>query len=476
VNRAAVEITGYSRDELLKMRFDELAEPGNQDVPTELRNLKISGGQETTTYELEIVRKDGKRITLENSTRLMFEHGRAVGFQGVGREISERKKLQEQLRVAQKMEAVGRFAGGIAHDFGNVLTIINGYCALILNRTRKDDPMRSEIEGIQRAGQRAASLIRHLLTFSKGQIFRPRPMRIDAALSDMHLMLERLVGEDIRLIVRVSDGIGTIRFDPTQWEQIIVNLALNARDSMPAGGRLTIEAKPVDLGEPLPTDDDKLPAGRYIALTVIDTGHGMSQEVLAQIFEPFFSTKEHGTGLGLSTVYGIVKQAGGRISAESQIHAGTTVQILLPCMEETVDHVEAHLPHGNMTRGTEIILLAEDEEDVRHLIREMLRYSGYTVLEAIDPGHAVQICENRHQKIDLLLTDVVMPHVSGPQLAAAVRRIRPKLKVMYMSGYPRDKFEKEGFQTDIIHFIQKPLTAETLMPLIRDVLDGSDKG
>lgn len=475
VNRAAALITGYTNEELLKMGLDDLAVPEHIPLARQMRQLKITGETETTVYEIEITRKDGRHITLENSTRLMYEGGMPVAFQGMGRDVTERKRLQEQLRVAQKMEAVGRFAGGIAHDFGNVLTIINGYCALILNRIRTNDPMRIEVEGIQRAGRRAAGLIRHLLGFSKGQIFRPRLIKMDVALAEMKDMLERLVGEDVRLIINVPPGGGCIRFDPTQLEQVIVNLVLNARDSMPAGGRLTIEAAMLDIKKSETAGPDDLASGPYVGLTVSDTGHGMTQDVLSQIFEPFFSTKEHGTGLGLSTVFGIVRQSGGRIIASSELHAGTQITMLLPRIDEPLDYVEI-AESVRVSRGTETILLVEDEVDVRSLVRQMLRYSGYVVLEAVDQGHAVQMCQNLDQRIDLMLTDVVMPHVSGPQLASAVRRVRPELKVVYMSGYPRDKFEKDGFQTDIIHFIQKPLSSESLVMAVREVLDGSAKG
>ncbi len=474
VNKAAEQITGYARAELLTMRIDDLAVPEHAHLLWQTREATISGAQDVAVYEMDIVRKDGGRVTLETSTRLMFEGGKAVGVQGVSREVTERKRLQEQLRVSQKMEAVGRFAGGIAHDFGNVLTIINGYCALILNRIDGKDPLRNEVEGIQRAGKRAAGLIRHLLSFSKGQIFRPRLIRVDAALYDMQEMLERLVGEDVRLIINVQEHIGSIRFDPTQLEQVVVNLVLNARDSMPSGGRLTIEGKLVEVGKDTPHADTLSP-GEYVSITFSDTGHGMTPETLAQIFEPFFSTKERGTGLGLSTVYGIVRQSGGSIYANSKVHEGTNIVLLLFRIDEPIEHVETGAA-ARLMKGTETILLAEDEEDVRVLVREMLRYAGYTVLEAKDQGHAVQLCDRMDQKIDLMLTDVVMPHVSGPQLAAAVRRVRPELKVIYMSGYPRDKFEKDGFPTDIIHFIQKPLSSESLLTIVREVLDGPDKG
>jgi len=379
-----------------------------------------------------------------------------VGFEGVARDVTERKRLQEQLRVAQKLEVVGRLAGGIAHDFGNILTIINGYCSMILSNGVQDAELRNEVLGIQAAGQRAASLIRHLLTFSKVQIVRPRLIGVDLALAEMKDVLQRLVGENVQLNITVRENIGSIRFDPTQLEQVVVNLVLNARDSMPSGGRISIDAR--------------VSNEQWVCITVTDTGYGMSPEVLSQIFEPFFSTKEQGTGLGLSTVHSIVQQAGGSIKASSEPYVGTTITLLLPRVGDSHDYPAVSI-HRLVTKGTGTILLVEDEDEVRLLIKQILSAAGYTVLEAIDQGHAMEICRNMNQPIDVMLTDVVMPRISGPQLAAEVRRIRPELKVIYMSGYPRDRFDQDGHR-DILHFIQKPIAPEDLRVLVRDVIGG----
>jgi PAS domain S-box-containing protein len=459
VNRAAESISGYSRQELLQMRLDDIVAPDQSDVAARIRESIASGRSEAAFYELDIVRKDGSRVTLENSIWPMHDGGRTVGFQGVARDVTERKRLQEQLRVAQKMEVVGRLAGGIAHDFGNILTIINGYCSMILSRGPHDEALRSEVLGIQGAGQRAASLIRHLLTFSKVQIVRPRLINVDYALAEMKDVLQRLVGENVQLSITVRESTGSIRFDPIQLEQVIVNLVLNARDSMPSGGRISIEAR--------------VSNEQWVCITVTDTGYGMPPEVLSQIFEPFFSTKEQGTGLGLSTVHSIIEQAGGSIKAASEPYAGTTITVLLPRVEDTHDHSPPSAQRS-VPKGTGTILLVEDEDEVRILVKQMLRTSGYTVLEAADQNHAREICRNLNQTIDVMLTDVVMPRISGPQLAAEVRSIRPELKVIYMSGYPRDRFEQDGYP-NILHFIQKPLTPEDLRALVRDVISGAAK-
>jgi len=457
VNRAAESISGYSRQELLQKRLDDIVAPDQSDVATRIRETISSGKPEAAFYELDIIRKDGSRVTLENSVWPMHDGDRTVGFEGVARDVTERKRLQEQLRVAQKLEVVGRLAGGIAHDFGNILTIINGYCSMILSSGVQDTELRNEVLGIQAAGQRAASLIRHLLTFSKVQIVRPRLIGVDLALAEMKDVLQRLVGENVQLNIIVHENIGSIRFDPTQLEQVIVNLVLNARDSMPSGGRISIDAR--------------VSNEQWVCITVTDTGHGMSPEVLSQIFEPFFSTKEQGTGLGLSTVHSIVQQAGGSIKASSEPYLGTTITVLFPRVDDSHDYPTAST-HRSVTKGTGTILLVEDEDEVRLLIKQILSAAGYAVLEAIDQGHAVEICRNLTQSIDVMLTDVVMPRISGPQLAAEVRKIRPDLKVIYMSGYPRDRFDQDGHR-DILHFIQKPIAPEDLRVLVRDVIDGA---
>jgi two-component system cell cycle sensor histidine kinase/response regulator CckA len=446
------------------MRVDQLIPRKNLDFVRQKLEEKTAGGQVATTYELPILSKDGRQIITECSTRLVFENGRPVAVQGVSRDVTERKRLQEQLWIAQKMDAVGRLASGIAHDFGNVLTIITGYSALILATLKHDDPIRSEVEGIQRSAQRATSMIRHLLSFSSGQVFRPRVINVQATLVEMVDMLRRLIGEDIRLETRFEPVVGAVRMDPGQLEQVVVNLALNARDAMPRGGAFVIEAGQVDLSD--------IP---YVRIRMRDDGNGIPPEILSRIFEPFFSTKQHGTGLGLSTVQSIVRQTGGTLSVESRPGEGTAFTVLIPRVT-VEEHAESEENASIPRRGTETILLVEDEIDVRALIRDMLRVYGYNVVEAEDQNNAIELCARRDLKLDLLLTDVVMPNMSGPELVKTVQPLRPELKVIYMSGHTRDRFAASGIDEANVNFIQKPVMPEALTARLREVLDSKSTG
>ena len=445
VNRAAETISGYSREELLRKTFSELM--GSSLEPA------------AAVREVQMFSKDGKRISLEDRQRLIYENGSAIGIQGVARDVTERNRLKEKLDTAHKMEAIGRLAGGIAHDFGNVLTVISGYCMLIREGLKADDPLRTDVEGIHRASQRASSMIRHLLSFSREQVVAPRLLSPRTAIREMTQVLGRLIGEDIELVIKFTPDLGYIRMDATQFEQVFVNLVLNACDSMPNGGKLRIEA----------SNEDGV--AQRIRLTVTDTGCGMTPEVLARIFEPFFSTKPKGTGLGLSNVYSIIQQAGGEISAESQVGTGTTITMHLPRVLEIPGPQESVIPLRN-GHGNERILLVEDEADVRRLVREMLRSEGYNVIEAVDQTHAIDFCGRSNEQVDLVLTDVVMPNMSGPELADRLRVLRPEIKVLFMSGYPRDKFEETRKRGETFNFIQKPLSSKTLAEKVRGVLDG----
>jgi PAS domain S-box-containing protein len=459
VNKESERMTGYSREELLAMKVDQLIPRRNLDFVRQKLEEKTEGGQPSTTYELPIMTKDGRQVITECSTRLVFEGGKPVAVQGVSRDVTERKRLQEQLWIAQKMDAVGRLASGIAHDFGNVLTIISGYSALILATLKPDDPIRVEVEGIQRSAQRATSMIRHLLSFSSGQVFRPRVINVQATLIEMVDMLRRLIGEDIRLETRFEPLVGAVRMDPGQLEQVVVNLALNARDAMPSGGIFAIEAGQVDLGKV-----------SYVRIRMRDSGGGIPQEILSRIFEPFFSTKQHGTGLGLSTVQSIIRQTGGTLSVESKQGEGTAFTLLIPRVSgDEISETEENVSIPR--RGTETVLLVEDEIDVRALIRDMLRVYGYNVVEAEDQKNALELCHRKDLKLDILLTDVIMPNMSGPELVKAIQLVRPELKVVYMSGHARDRFAKSGIDEETVNFIQKPVMPEALTARLREVLD-----
>ena len=475
MNRAVERVTGYPRDKILKMNLKEIVSPEQLEISNRMMQRKLCGEQEMTTYPLQIIHKDGHTVSLEVGTRLIYEDGRPVAVQGLARDITERRRLEEQLWMSQKMEAVGRLAGGIAHEFGNVLTIISGYCALLLSSMPKADPLRDEVEGIQKAGQRATSLIRHLLGFSKGQVFRPKVLHVRETLAEIGDMLRRLIGEDIRLITTCDAGVGNIRFDPAQFEQVMVNLALNARDAMPSGGQLSIEAQNAELSLEMKVGADDVPAGSYVALRVSDTGSGMTADVASKIFEPFFSTKERGTGLGLFTVYGIVKQSGGSIAVESAVGRGTSFSILLPRFQNPAEPLREE-PGTALQKGTETILLVEDNDDVRAMVCEMLRTYGYNVVAAQDQQQAISICSHAATRVDLLLTDVVMPEMSGPELVSRVRTLRPAMKILYMSGYAEDKFEPYIEKDEHFDFIQKPLSPEALAIKVREVLDAPRNG
>jgi two-component system cell cycle sensor histidine kinase/response regulator CckA len=471
VNRAGERILGYTRDEFLKLNVDRILAPEQLEFSKQMFEKKMSGEQSTTTYTLQVLHRDGHVVWLEVGTRLIYENGKPVAVQGTARDRTERRRLEEQLWTAQKMEAVGRLAGGIAHEFGNVLTIITGYSALLESGLKDDDELLDEVRGIQRASQRAASLVRHLLGFSKGQVFRPKTMDVRVAINEIGDMLRHLIGDDIRLKMVSDADLGFIRFDPAQLEQVLVNLALNARDAMPGGGEFAVNVENVDLTESIKNGNDEVPAGRYIRLQISDTGIGMSPDVVSRIFEPFFSMKERGTGLGLSTVYGIVHQAGGSIAAESAIDQGTTFTIFLPRVLSMTEKATLEERAPTPALGTETILLVEDNADVRDMVCEMLRTRGYNVIAADDQQQALFICRQTDRRIDLMLTDVVMPEVSGPELASRVRSIRPAMPVLYMSGYTEDKFESYVENKEAFEFIQKPLNPETLATKVREVLD-----
>ena len=388
-------------------------------------------------------------------------------------ERAERKKLEEQLRQAQKMEAIGQLTGGIAHDFNNMLTVIIGYSELMLQRLKADDPLRSEVEQVKEAGVRASLLTRQLLAFSRKQVLQPRVLDLNAVLTNMDRMLQRLIGEDIDLVTVPAPGLGRVLADPGQIEQVIMNLAVNARDAMPQGGKLTIETANVELDEAYARQHGPVQPGPYVMLAVSDTGCGMDAETQARIFEPFFTTKEvgKGTGLGLSTVYGIVKQSSGDIWVYSEPGRGTTFKIYLPWVEGAVDTVEPGVAPARDVRGSETILLVEDDVGIRRLVRQVLAERGYWVLEAIHGTHAIQISEQNTVPIHLLATDLVMPGMSGRELAEHLKPSRPNMKVLFMSGYTDKAIVHHGELDPGTAYLQKPFTPDALARKVREVLD-----
>ncbi|MBA2457557.1 MAG: response regulator, partial [Gemmatimonadales bacterium] len=383
------------------------------------------------------------------------------------------KILEEQLRQAQKMEAVGQLAGGIAHDFNNLLTAITGYAELVLMTLGADDPRRPDVQEICHATDRAATLTRQLLAFSRRQVLQPRLIDLHRLAKDVERLLHRLIGENIEVVTLTDAGLGLVKADPSQMEQVLVNLAVNARDAMPGGGRLTIETRNVVLGTEYATGHSMVEPGPYVLLAVTDDGTGMDQPTLARVFEPFFTTKGpgRGTGLGLSMVYGIVKQSGGYVWVYSELGRGTTFKIYLPRASGQAVAPEAELS-VTAPGGHETILLVEDEPAVRALAQRVLAARGYSLLVAADGPAALEVAGRHHGGIDLLLTDVVMPGISGRELAQRLLALRPATRVLYITGYTEDTVVRHGLVQAGLAYLEKPFRADLLLTKVRQVLNG----
>jgi PAS domain S-box-containing protein len=472
-NRSAELITGYSQEELRGRSILTLLTREGAEI-AHGRMEAVRGGQEMSPLvEFELVQKDGRRVLLEMHIASVMKNGLPVGRLAVARDITERRGLEDQLRQAQKMEGLGRLAGGIAHDFNNLLTAIGGRCYLILGRLAADDPLRRDLEIIQGAGERAGRLTHQLLAFSRKQILAPRVLDLNAMVTDIHPLLQRMIGEDVEVTMNLGSALGSVKADLGQMEQVIINLAVNARDAMPQGGRLTLQTTSVVLDEAYARIHADVEPGQYVILAVSDTGHGMNAETQARIFEPFFTTKEvgKGTGLGLATVYGIVKQTNGHIVVDSALDQGTTFKIYLPSVDRLPAMNSPGEAGGATRRGSETVLLVEDDEGVRALAREILEVQGYTVLEASVPAEALRAGGANGVPIHLLLTDVVMPQMNGKQLADRLLSERPELKVIFMSGYTDSAIVQHGVLEPGVHFLHKPFTPAGLGSKVREVLD-----
>jgi PAS domain S-box-containing protein len=472
MNRAVELVTGYTREEALSMNLAQIIVPEHLETAREMIARKLEG-LDGTAYELDILAKDGRRVTVEVNTKLIVHDGVPIGVQGIARDITQRKMLEEQLLQSQKLESVGRLAGGIAHDFNNMLTAINGYSDLVLRQIGKDDPIRHNIEEIKKAGERSAELTHQLLAFSRRQILQPEYVDLNETISDTSSMLKRLIGEDIELFSALKPAVGSIKVDPGQLSQIIMNLVVNARDAMPNGGKLTIETSNVFLDSDYAQRHLGVLPGAYVMLSVSDTGIGMTAEQQEQIFEPFYTTKEvgKGTGLGLATVYGIVKQSGGNINVYSEVGHGTTFKIYLPRVVERDETFEVQDSFSKLVLGVETILLVEDEDLVRSLSRQVLEACGYSVIEAVDGVEALEVFEKMGRRIDLLITDVVMPRMGGPELAEHLLALAPELPILFASGYTDDAIVRHGVLKTNVNFIQKPFTIDDVTRKVRDLLD-----
>ncbi|MGZ3545625.1 MAG: PAS domain S-box protein [Gemmatimonadaceae bacterium] len=467
VNQGFLQIFGYDRVEEVVSRHitDFYAEESRAEA-----ERRIATNAEES-YEFVGERKDGKKILIEATARMHFTNGKASRITAL-RDVTERRALENQFRQAQKMEAVGRLAGGVAHDFNNLLTVILSYTDMLIEGVAPKDPRAEDLDQIRKAAVAAAALTRQLLTFSRQQVIEPRLLDLNEVVSGSVKMLERLIGEDVELKTALVSEPLTLMIDPGQLEQVIMNLAVNARDAMPTGGKLTLETTSVTMDADYVRDHWPAHVGRFAMLAVSDTGCGMDEATRSRIFEPFFTTKGvgKGTGLGLATVYGIVKQSNGFVWVYSEPEHGSTFKIYLPLVEEPAEPFAGKIEQTAPTGGTETILLAEDAAAVRVAVRQILERLGYTVIEA--PNGAVALSAAEHTStVDLLLTDVVMPEMSGRELAERFTQIRPNTQVLFMSGYTDDAVIRHGVLRPGTAYIQKPFSAESLASKIREVLD-----
>ena len=479
VNRTELEMLGYTFEEMIGQPVWEFIV--EEEIARKMVLAKLAGTMPPSQgAERTYRRKDGTTFPSLVQDRLLRDaEGKVVGIRGTVQDITERKRaeqeraaLQEQLRQSQKMEAIGQLAGGIAHDFNNLLTVIQGNCQLALMDLRKEDPLRKNIQEVNEASEKAASLTGQLLAFSRKQILEMNVLDLNLILQRLDKMLHRVLGEDIELVTILTEGIGKVKADPGQIEQVIVNLAVNSRDAMPEGGKLTIETTNVELDKEYADGHIGVQPGRYVMLSVSDTGVGMTPEVREKVFEPFFTTKEKGkgTGLGLSTVYGIVKQSEGNICVYSEPGQGTTFKIYLPQVDKPLTELKEEVSK-EVQRGNETVLIVEDEETVRKLAVRMLKGLGYRVLEAPEGGTALLLCEEFKEPIHLILTDVVMLGMGGRKLVDRLKEIHPEMKVLYMSGYTDNAIVHHGVLGEGINFIHKPFTLDGLAKKVREALD-----
>ena len=475
VNPALINMLGYgSVEELLEVNAQREVFVNPEELDLLAKDYRHSGS--LNGVEVQWKRKEGRVIIVRlsgctASINSNFNDEPEEVLELIAEDITDRRQLEEQLRQAQKMDAVGRLAGGVAHDFNNLLMVINGYTEVLLEQLEAGGEMHHKVQSIQQAAERAATLTRQLLAFSRKQLLELKVIDVNNVITDMERLLRPLIGEHIELVTRLSPDAGHTRADAGQLEQVIMNLVVNAKDAMPAGGRLTVQSADVTVRQNL-SEHHFIQPGRYAVISVSDTGHGMDAETQSRIFEPFFTTKEKGkgTGLGLSTVYGIVKQSNGYVFAQSELGAGTTFHVYLPRVEESAEEQSPVKSQPNETGGCETVLLVEDEESVRELVRITLVSRGYKVLEAENGECGLQIAEDYKEPIDILITDVVMPGIGGRDLAKKLLALRPTVSVLYLSGYTEDTIIAQGTPSPAIAFLQKPFTLQNLAKKVREVL------
>jgi PAS domain S-box-containing protein len=474
-NPSAERIFGYSREEAFGQHASFIVPPQFRQHVEEVWQglIKQSGGTRSAN---DNVTKDRRTISCEwYNTPLVDESGRVLGVASLAQDVTERVALEERLRQSQKMEAVGRLAGGVAHDFNNLLTVILGYSQILAEGVPAGSRLADSTAQIKSAADRASGITRQLLAFSRKQVLSPRVIDLNDIMLNLDSLLRRLIGEDIEVLTVPSNDLGSVKADPGQIEQVIMNLALNARDAMPRGGKLTLETANAQLDESYASRHRPAEPGRYVMLAVSDTGHGMTPETKARIFEPFYTTKEvgKGTGLGLSMVYGIIKQSGGYIWVYSEPDRGTTFKIYLPRVDQPAEATGAEKRPKSVQRGTETILLVEDDPQLRQLSSSVLAHCGYKVLVASGAEEGIAICKDNHRDIRLLITDVVMPRMNGRQLAEQIVQVSPNVKVLYISGYTSNAIVHYGVLDPGLWFLPKPFTLSALVAKVREVLDSS---
>jgi two-component system, cell cycle sensor histidine kinase and response regulator CckA len=473
-NPALIAMLGYeSIDDILMLDPKRDVFVDSNELASVMRSFQ--DGSRLNNVEVQWKRKDGRSITVRLNGRLFkHPHEAADVLEIIAEDVTEQRVLENQFRQAQKMEAVGRLAGGVAHDFNNLLTVISGYSEVLLERTEAHNPLYPKIQAIHQATERASSVTRQLLAFSRKQMLELKVVDINAIVTELERLLRPLIGENIELETKLARNLARTRADAGQIEQVIMNLVVNSKDAMPEGGKITIQTENANLHkEELSCEHPYMQPGSYVVLSVSDNGHGMDKETQARIFEPFFTTKEKGkgTGLGLSTVYGIVKQSGGYILVDSQSSQGSTFRIYLPKVEQSQPDLDRVEVKQTKKRASETVLLVEDEESVRQLVRELLEAQGYKILEAPDGDEALRIAST-YADIDLLITDVVMPGMSGRELSVRLCASHPHTKLLYLSGYTEDAIVHEGVLDPGTAFLQKPFTLQTLSRKVREVLGG----
>ena len=472
INSAGARFLGKTVDEVIGKDDRELFTPDTARAIMERDRQVMTSGQSSTVEETATA-AGVTRTYLATKVAHRDPNGKIIGLIGISHDITELKRLEEQFRQAQKMEAVGRLAGGVAHDFNNLLTVINGYAGILFADLPPDDPKREITAEIRTAGERAANLTRQLLAFSRQQVLQPQVVNLNTLLDELRKLLGRLIGEDIELGLVPDPDLGLAKVDPGQFEQAVINLAVNARDAMPQGGHLLIETHNATLDAHYAKSHPDVKPGRYVRVVIRDSGSGMDEATKARIFEPFFTTKGpgKGTGLGLAMVYGFVKQSGGHVDVQSELGRGTTFTVYLPRTDETLASSRSSPHLFKSPKGTETILLVEDADAVRNLLRVVLQSNGYTVLEARDGPEAAAVAQKHPGPIDLLLTDLVMPRMSGRLLADLVSKTRPGIRVLMMSGYTDEAVLHHGVLEGDVAFLQKPFSPIGLARKVREVLD-----